>query len=471
VNEPLLGKERMTEMWMTALFAALGAVGLTAFGFWQGIVAPKTKAHELEKAQWQQEKQTLQQATSLAQSAQAIAESRLEEAQRQANDFSHRLELLQEAHQATVAEKASLDTELALVREQQQAAMAQWQTQVEAFVLQQGELLKQSLETKADREFKEQQAQFKEQVTLQITTHMGQLVQPLAETLHQYQKNVLELDKTHTSQTALIGDVRQELKRVAGALSSNKGRGDWGELQLVRLLESSGLIEGEGFITQQAFEGGKKRPDVRILLPGGRNVFIDAKALQVDVMAEPEDSLTLEQLKARQLRYAQSLKDATKLLSSKDYQQTLENGADFVVLYVPQESMLSLALLEDPSLMQNAWDKGVMLAGPLNLMAMLRLVHHSLRMEALSKDAQQILTMGTKLYGQACTVAERLGKVGSAIETLTKAYNQTATAWDGQQGLVRQIGKLKEYGCDAGKQLPPDLYIPETSPMLSTSCV
>ncbi len=184
-----------------------------------------------------------------------------------------------------------------------------------------------------------------------------------------------------------------------------------------------------------------------------------------------EDSLTLEQRKFRQQRYAQSLKDATKLLSSKDYQQTLENGADFVVLYVPQESMLSLALLEDPELMQDAWKRGVMLAGPLNLMAMLRLVHHSLRMEALSKDAQQILIMGTKLYGQACTVAERLGKVGNAIETLTKAYNQTATAWDGQQGLVRQIGKLKDYGCDAGKHLPQDLYMPETTPMLTSSGV
>ncbi|MDH4378406.1 MAG: DNA recombination protein RmuC [Vampirovibrionales bacterium] len=461
----------MTELWMTALLAAIASATLMAIALWQGVVSPKAKTHDAEKTQWQQEKQAFQQAVNSAQSAQAIAESRLEEAQRQANDFSHRLETLQQTHQSILSEKASLDTELALVREQQQAAMIQWQTQVEAFVLQQGELLKQSLETKADREFKEQQAQFKEQVTLQITTHMGQLVQPLAETLHQYQKNVLELDKTHNSQTALIGDVRQELKRVAGALSSNKGRGDWGELQLVRLLESSGLIEGEGFVTQQAFEGGKKRPDVRILLPGGRNVFIDAKALQVDVMAEPEDSLTLEQRKARQQRYAQSLKEATKLLSSKEYQQTLESSADFVVLYVPQESMLSLALLEDPELMQDAWKRGVMLAGPLNLMAMLRLVHHSMRMEALSKDAQQILTMGTKLYSQACTVAERLGKVGSAIETLTKAYNQTATAWDGQQGLVRQIGKLKDYGCDAGKQLPQDLYIPETSPMLSTSGV
>ena len=242
----------MTEMWMTVVLVAIAAAGLMAFGLWQGMMTPKAKAHEMEKIQWQQEKQALQQAVHSAQSAQAIAESRLEEAQRQANDFSHRLELLQEAHQSILSEKASLDTELALVREQQQAAMTQWQTQVEAFVLQQGELLKQSLETKADREFKEQQAQFKEQVTLQITTHMGQLVQPLAETLHQYQKNVLELDKTHNSQTALIGDVRQELKRVAGALSSNKGRGDWGELQLVRVLESSGLIEGEGFITQQA---------------------------------------------------------------------------------------------------------------------------------------------------------------------------------------------------------------------------
>lgn len=461
----------MTDLLTTTLLVAIASAGMTAIVLWQAWVAPRAKAYDAEKTQWQQEKQTLQQSVSAAQSAQAIAESRLEEAQRQANDFSARLEALQQAHQSVLSEKASLDTELALVREQQQAAMTQWQTQVEAFVLQQGELLKQSLETKADREFKEQQAQFKEQVTLQITTHMGQLVQPLAETLHQYQKNVLELDKTHTSQTALIGDVRQELKRVAGALSSNKGRGDWGELQLVRLLESSGLIEGEGFITQQAFEGGKKRPDVRILLPGGRNVFIDAKALQVDVLAEPEDSLTLEQRKARQQRYAQSLKDATKLLSSKDYQQTLENGADFVVLYVPQESMLSLALLEDPELMQDAWKKGVMLAGPLNLMAMLRLVHHSLRMEALSKDAQHILTMGTKLYSQACTVAERLGKVGTAIETLTKAYNQTATAWDGQQGLVRQIGKLKDYGCDAGKHLPQDLYMPETTPMLTSSGV
>jgi len=463
----------MTGTWATELLTGVVSAGITAVGLWWGVIAPQTKRHEADTAQWQRDQLAHQQTIHTAQSAQALAESRLEEAQRQAQDFSQRLEALQQAHQALVAEKSSLDTELTLVREQQQATLAQWQTQwqthVESFVLQQGELLKQSLETKADREFKEQQAQFKEQVTQQITTHMGQLVQPLAETLHQYQKNVLELDKTHASQTALISDVRHELKRVAGALSSNKGRGDWGELQLIRLLESSGLIEGEGFITQQAFEGGKKRPDVRILLPGGRHVFIDAKALQVDVTAEAEDSLTPEQRKARQQRYAQSLKEATKLLSSKDYQQTLENGADFVVLYVPQESMLSLALLEEPELMQDAWKKGVMLAGPLNLMAMLRLVHHSLRMEALSKDAQHILTMGTKLYSQACTVAERLGKVGSAIETLTKAYNQTATAWDGQQGLVKHIGKLKDYGCDAGKQLPDDLYIPETSPLLTTS--
>ncbi|MFN8614768.1 MAG: DNA recombination protein RmuC [Vampirovibrionales bacterium] len=352
------------------------------------------------------------------------------------------------------AKHTTLQAQLQWVNDQQQSALTQWEAQMKAFMLQQGDVLKQSLEQKADREWQEKHTVFSQ--------HITQLVNPLHETLRQYQYQVLELDKTRSGQNEVIHSLHGEVRRLATALSSNKGRGDWGELQLTRLLEASGLLKGVHYELQAAYEGGKKRPDVKIMLSDDRHVFVDAKALQVDVAAEADEALTPEQRKARGLRYVQSLKEATKLLSSKEYQLALPSSASFVVLYVPQESMLSLALLEEPGLMQEAWDKGVMLAGPLNLMAMLRMIHQGWRMAIVSEKAEAVLAMGQKLHSQASVVADRLNKVGRSIEGLTQAFNGAVTAWDGQQGMVRQIRKLEEYGCSSEKTLPDEIAVPET---------
>ena len=378
------------------------------------------------------------------------------------------LQAKQNELQNALTTTASIEAQLKTLKEQHQnwvqSLQTQWNQQFEAFMLKQVDTAKTSFKESAKIELLEKQSVFEER--------MKEMLKPITLTIESYKKDVQEIDEQHIRSTQTILNEMRRLgeinTRLSHSLSHNKGRGNWGEIELERLLEDSGLIEGVGYIKQPSFNGGKKRPDICIKLPDNRSIFIDSKALQVDFNESIEDE-SPEGIQERQKQFAKSLEMAIKNLSSKEYQAELETSADFVVLYVPRESMLANAMTVNPNLFELAYRNNIILAGPYNVMGLLKLVYHGWRMAKLSEQAGNILKLGTELQQQGVIFADKLDKVGKNIDQLARNYHEALTSFDGKSGLTKKIKRLEEYGCHSGKLMPEQLYIPDSGNLLSST--
>ncbi len=364
-----------------------------------------------------------------------------------------------ENRQLLESAKASLETELKTLNIQHQqwteTLNTRWQQQFEAFMLKYLDEAKKNFEEKASKDYTEKQTGFEQK--------MQTMLKPLTEMLENYKKEVLEIGKQHHAQTSSIKEqvfqLTQTSNKLVVALSHNKGRGDWGELELIRLLEDSQLKEGYHYVKQTSIGSERKRPDIRINLPENRYIFVDAKALRVDLDDFSEDPQVSSE---RPKRFANSLWAAVKDLSSKGYQDELAGTADFVVLYVPREAMLFEALCADPTLFEKAYQRNVMLAGPFNLIALLKIVRLGWFQAELSENAEKILELGKDLHKRACTFADNFDRTSKSLDQLSKNFQKTWTSFDGQQGFLKQLKKLEDYGCKSPtKNLPDEITLPE----------
>ncbi|MGL4543449.1 MAG: DNA recombination protein RmuC, partial [Polymorphobacter sp.] len=216
---------------------------------------------------------------------------------------------------------------------------------------------------------------------------MAELIAPMRETLGKYEAQLAAVEKTRAEGygqlTQLLDQVARGQERVAGATqklenvlrSSGKAAGRWGEEQCRNVLELAGLVDGVDFSAQTSVEGeaGRQRPDFTVTLPGGRKLVIDVKcSLDAYVAAaEAED----EPARARHLKaHAAAVRTHATGLASKSYEKSVEGAVDFVVLFVPGENFLSAALEQDRALMHDFMTRRLVLAGPINLIAVARTV-------------------------------------------------------------------------------------------------
>lgn len=383
------------------------------------------------------------------------------------NELSELRHTSNERIQQLTAQRSSLETEVEQLEARLSEQTANWKEQFEAFLLTQGERLKTSLTEKAKADYTQNQEH--------LQTRIHELLKPLNDTLKTYQTRVEEVDKAHNAQTISLRDHMDRLEhtnqRLANALSGNKGRGDWGEVQLTRLLEDSGLIKGTGYDTQVTLPNGK-RPDFVIKLPEDRVLYVDAKALQVNVGNDvPSDDTNSQYVGNNAVAMVNSLKTAVKDLASKQYQAQNKNAIDFVVLYVPLESMLALALSESPTLSQWARQQGVILATPLNMMAMLQIIQQINQFHKLSQGAHEIHELGQKVYKQVLTSHGHLEKVGKSMQSLNRAYGELYTSMAGNQGVIKKIKKLEDYGCDQGKRISDETFYPDENALYNTQVI
>lgn len=293
----------------------------------------------------------------------------------------------------------------------------------------------------AEGEYQTKQQMLEEKVKL--------LLAPLQKMVVDYQQTVAQVDKEHHTNKELID---AELKRLiqsttklSAALTFNKGRGDWGELELRRLLEDSGMQEGISFQAQVVLEN-RKRPDFKILMPGDRVLFVDSKALQFDPQWFADDDASPESMVDRQKKYVTSLRQAVKGLADREYQNELKESAGFVVLYVPREAMLSNALMLDPGLFEEAYKQKVILAGPLNVMAILKAIEHSWVMAQQSQRALTILKETQNLYVKAASFVGNFNAIGKGLQQTVKAYHDTVTTFEGHGGLIGRLQKFEQMG-------------------------
>jgi DNA recombination protein RmuC len=232
------------------------------------------------------------------------------------------------------------------------------------------------------------------------------------------------LDMRHTAD-----GLRRETQTLSTALRRPQVRGRWGELHLRRAVELAGLVDRCDFDEQVRLADGAQRPDLVVRLAGSRSVVVDAKVpLDAFLDATATDDPDLRD--AHLARHARQLRGHIELLGSKRYWRSLPETPEFVVLFLPAESFLAAGLDADASLIEYAAERGVVLASPTTLIALLRTVAHGWRHESLADQAREIHRIGRDLHERLRTMGSHLGKLGRSLDTAVGAYNQTVGSWE-----------------------------------------
>ncbi|MEK0306049.1 DNA recombination protein RmuC [Bifidobacterium favimelis] len=232
------------------------------------------------------------------------------------------------------------------------------------------------------------------------------------------------------------GRLDKETSSLASALRNNKVRGAWGEAQLRNIVESAGLLEHVDFDTQvvvTAPDGRVYRPDMIVHLPGGKTILIDAKAPYSDYQraCEIAETASEDELRRRDellKSHAKALRDHVKALGDKEYWNAFDTAPDFVIAFIPNDSLLQAALEVDPSLMDDAFAQKVALTSPVTLWAVLKSVAYAWQQQSLTDDAKTLFTLTRELYERFAVLGERAGKLGKSITRTVTAYNQFATS-------------------------------------------
>lgn len=237
-----------------------------------------------------------------------------------------------------------------------------------------------------------------------------------------------------------LGEQQARLDRETSALSSalrnNKVRGAWGEAQLRNIVESAGLLEHVDFDTQVVVtdaDGHTQRPDMVIHMPGGKTIPIDAKAPYADYQraCEIPDTASPEELARKNEllhSHAKAVRDHVKTLGDKAYWNAFGDAPDFVIAFIPNESLLQAALETDPTLMDDAFAQKVALTSPITLWAVLKSVAYAWQQQSLTDDAKMLFDLSRELYERFAVLGERATKLGSAITKTVGAYNSFAAS-------------------------------------------
>ena len=243
---------------------------------------------------------------------------------------------------------------------------------------------------------------------------------------HQYGSLAEQLRRAQESDEAL----RSTTESLAGALRSNATRGVWGETQLRRIVESAGLTRYVDFDLQASVtsDAGAGRPDMIIRLPGGKALALDAKVpldAYLEASAIPETAQGEEGARRRALldRHVKAVRAHVDALAKKAYWAGLDASPEFVICFVPSESLLSSALAQDPTLLDHAFGKRVALASPVNLWAVLKTVAYTWTQQDVSSEARELLALGTQLY-------ERLGSLTGHADDLRRAIERTVDTYN-----------------------------------------
>lgn len=300
-------------------------------------------------------------------------------------------------------------------------------------------------------------------------TSIDGMLKPFREQIEGFQKRINEVhDASLQGNSSLNGEIRKVLdiglqmsKEANNLTSALKGdsqqRGAWGEAQLRRTLEMSGLIEEAHFEVQSAFkdaEGKSKQTDYLIKIPDGKHIIIDSK---VSLNAY-DRAVGAESPEAYQIAMAEHVKAVRKHiddLASKDYTNLVGmRSPSFVLMFMPIEPAYIEAMKHNKDLFEYGYKKGIVLVSHTTLIPILRTVSNLWMIERSNAEAREISEKAGEIYNQVCIVAERLSKLGGTLNTASNHYNNTVTALAGQQGLYGKIDRFSQLSAKVSKALP-----------------
>jgi DNA recombination protein RmuC len=295
------------------------------------------------------------------------------------------------------------------------------------------------------------------------------LVQPLKEQLESYQRR---LAQSETTQSSALGEVKKHLETLAlnsqnlsnetlqlrRVLSSNQARGWWGEETLRRVVEAAGMSTHCDFSEQ--LQAGDSKPDLIVHLPGERVIIVDAKVPDLEFLSGL-DSADLATRGEALMLHANKLKATVKALADRDYPAQFPHALDYVVLFLPAESLFSAALEADRDLIVWAASKRIMLATPASLIALLRSASLSWQQHSQTENAREIAQAAQDLFTRVAKFTEHFEKIRSSLERAGSAYNDAVGSFE---RMVRPAGEklLKLSGDSAGREITRIEPVPET---------
>jgi DNA recombination protein RmuC len=297
------------------------------------------------------------------------------------------------------------------------------------------------------------------------TEEIKRSLDPIAQHLSRMSGQVDQLDRDRRT---TLGQMRQlfdstnaELARLRGetgtlvsALKRPQVRGAWGEMQLRNCVAAANMTEHVDFVSQVSVsdsDGSRLRPDLVVHLPAERDVVVDAKVpMDAYLRAlEATDEAEQRELLRQHGRQARAHIDA---LASKSYHAQFEASPEFVVLFIPNEGVYCAALEADPTLLEHGAAKGVLIATPATLIALLHATYYGWRQEKIAESAREIAAAGRELHKRIATFLEPYAKLGRQLDSAVNAYNQGAGSLDAR--VLPQLRRLEEAGAGSEKPVP-----------------
>lgn len=263
-------------------------------------------------------------------------------------------------------------------------------------------------------------------------------------------ENILKTEMSHIKERN--ESLESATKQIAAALAKGQSRGQYGEMQLEQLLQHAGLLEGTHYRRQESrsFSEGMHRPDVTILLAGGGEVLVDAK-FPWDAFFEAVGCEDIAQKQTLLEKHAKDLSKRINELASKEYQANSSKTPNFVVLFLPFESLLASALDTDGLLLEKAFNKNVIPATPTTMLGLLRTISFGWDQSNLSANAEEIRAMGAEMLKRLTTLVEHIDKMGDGLNKAVGGYNSFVASFDRQ--AISQAKKLAEKGVPINKPI------------------
>ncbi|AJT41582.1 DNA recombination protein RmuC [Psychromicrobium lacuslunae] len=267
---------------------------------------------------------------------------------------------------------------------------------------------------------------------------------PVAERLSDVQRQVALLERDRVEQYGQLAQQLQDAKAadalllqtthsLASTLRSTSARGRWGEVQLRRVVEAAGLLSHVDFSEQVQHSGeeGTQRPDMVVQLPAGKELILDAK-VPLSAFLEAQET-TDEALAANALqRHAKAVRSHVDALAAKKYWHGSTASPEVVICFLPAESILSVALNSDAQLLDYSLSKGVVLASPVSLLAVLKAVAFSWRQDVLTESARELFETSNQLYERLAKLGEHVEKLGGSIKSSVDKYNALVGSLEGR---------------------------------------
>ncbi|HEY2662307.1 MAG TPA: DNA recombination protein RmuC [Caulobacteraceae bacterium] len=361
------------------------------------------------------------------------------------------------------ARSAELDRELARAQERlrmTEANQGQIQEAVRAQAAASAQVVAEQLVTRAAETFKSQEEHSKARIEAQL--------KPVAETLAKFQAQVTAVEKARAEESgglkaqiaALMQastDTQAEARKLSAALRRGAGvQGRWGEQTLRNVLEAAGLTKRFDFEEQFSVDTdeGRRRPDVKVRMPGGGVFVIDAKC-SLNAFLEAQDAADDASREAALARHGASVRAHMIGLSAKAYwdQFQKEGSPDFVAMFVPGDGFLAAALDRAPDLMTEAMEKRVLLVTPTTLFALCKAVAYGWRVEEQAANADQIASLGRELYKRLSVMGGHTAALGKALEGAVGRYNSFVASLESQ--VLTQARRFEDLAVDhEGKEIP-----------------